>query len=485
MDPASPLSTPRWALIRSALLLCAICASGLVVINEYDIAWYMAAGERLLDGGGEAGVDPFSYTATRPWANHMWLTQVLLALVYRAAGWVGVGLWQALLLTLTMAALMLGQRWSRPPGHGPAAGASPLVYAVSAMLLREFVSPRGQWLSNVLFAATLALTTRHWSASQRPASAPLPPAPLWPTLVLGLIWTQVHGGNPSGVLLLALLTLAGPSKRRALYTGAAALLTLVGPHGYHVHEHYFASRGTLVALKEWYSLAAALELDLWSHLPYVLLLGAAAGALIWRSRRGEPMRYQALTLGLYTLAAARHVRFLAEGTLVATSALAPACADLLRPANPRQRRLAIASVLAAALTWIAISMAASPRVPGFGLAANRFPVGATAYLQRARLPGPMFNSYNFGGYLAWRYPAERVFIDGRGVSVYDPGQVTTLLQIYDDPRRFSALQRQHGLRLAVLQRRGRGAGLVRWLARQPDWKVMYADQVAVILARAD
>ncbi|MCS6883764.1 MAG: hypothetical protein NZU74_20800, partial [Chloroflexaceae bacterium] len=42
------------------------------------------------------------------------------------------------------------------------------------------------------------------------------------------------------------------------------------------------------------------------------------------------------------------------------------------------------------------------------------PVGAAEFIRRERPPGPMFNSYNFGGYLMWAlYPEYPVFVDGR------------------------------------------------------------------------
>lgn len=52
--------------------------------------------------------------------------------------------------------------------------------------------------------------------------------------------------------------------------------------------------------------------------------------------------------------------------------------------------------------------------PGFGVRPRFFPEGATAFLERHRLDGRVFNSYKFGGYLIWRWwPANQVLIDGR------------------------------------------------------------------------
>jgi hypothetical protein len=72
-------------------------------------------------------------------------------------------------------------------------------------------------------------------------------------------------------------------------------------------------------------------------------------------------------------------------------------------------------------------------------------------------------------------PEEKVFVDGRAFTVYDEAVVAALPAIYADPERFAELDRQHGFRLAVLQREGRGAAFLRWLAARPEWTIAYED----------
>ena len=46
--------------------------------------------------------------------------------------------------------------------------------------------------------------------------------------------------------------------------------------------------------------------------------------------------------------------------------------------------------------------------------ARAFPTAAVSYVLNHRLPGPLLNHYNWGGYLIWKlYPDYRVYIDGR------------------------------------------------------------------------
>src|SRR6202043_1125535 len=53
----------------------------------------------------------------------------------------------------------------------------------------------------------------------------------------------------------------------------------------------------------------------------------------------------------------------------------------------------------------------------FRVADWRFPSGAADFLLAHGVTSPMFNTYEYGGYLMWRlWPQERVFIDGRALS---------------------------------------------------------------------
>jgi hypothetical protein len=93
----------------------------------------------------------------------------------------------------------------------------------------------------------------------------------------------------------------------------------------------------------------------------------------------------------------------------------------------------------------------------------------------------MLNSYNFGGYLQWAYPEEKVFVDGRAFTVYSESHFRSLLRLYREPTFFRELEDRWHFRLAVLARSGRGANFLAWLRDQPDWHVVYEDSLASIL----
>jgi hypothetical protein len=230
-------------------------------------------------------------------------------------------------------------------------------------------------------------------------------------------------------------------------------------------------------------LTGAITLGSYAHLVYLAVVAATAVSLLARRRQGPgalfsgTLRFEAAALVVFFLLSIRYVRFSGETSLVAAAILMRA------GLRPGRAPAAAAPLAALALLLVAGTLLPSARTFGPGLAPGRYPIDAVAWLRAHRPSGPMFNSFNFGGYLQWSYPEEKVFVDGRAFTVYPDDLFTELLAVYAQPARFRALQQRFNLRLAVLQTTGRGADLLAWLRQQPDWTVAYQDARATILIR--
>jgi len=118
-----------------------------------------------------------------------------------------------------------------------------------------------------------------------------------------------------------------------------------------------------------------------------------------------------------------------------------------------------------------------------------FPQGATEFIEREKLPGEVFNTYDEGGYFTWRLGAERRdYIDGRalpfGVALLQRSD--QLLQ--DSPD--SALWQQETSRYnlnTILLPLGRydGVQLVRLqdFCNSKLWRPVYLDEVSAVFVR--
>lgn len=458
MKPGGPSRGAGVLFLIGAAVFCLRRLSG------FDVFWHLRAGNEMLARHALLWADPFSYTSAQPWINHEWLAQIFIALGYRAGGFPGLVVLQALMIVLALA-LVVRQCW---PGPGLDHWPGWLGLACATVTLGLSAEPRAQLFSWVLFAATLCLCLADW----RQPSWRL----LW-AVPMGVLWANLHGGNPTGVALLVVLFLSRPSLRRALAFVGAALATLASPYGMHVHEHFLGAHASLPEIYEWHALSKALALGSIPQWTAVLSALAAVLLLVVRHRRGEPVRFELLALLLFSAVAARYARFTWELSLVCAASLLRAPATRVSAHVPRFIGVT------AGLAFLAIASTVASRPMGLGIDGNRIPVGAARFLAAQAPCGPMLNSYNFGGYLMWAYPREPVFIDSRAFMVYSEAHFRDLLRLYEQPVFFRELEQRWHFRLAVLQLAGRGAEFLAWLRTQPDWRVSYEDQVAAVLTK--
>jgi hypothetical protein len=112
--------------------------------------------------------------------------------------------------------------------------------------------------------------------------------------------------------------------------------------------------------------------------------------------------------------------------------------------------------------------------------ARTFPINATEYLRQNPVPGPMFNTYGFGGYLL--YSDVKVFVDGRADLFERGGVLGDYLYASHLKSGTLAVLRNYGIQSCLLQH---GEPLATLLTAQPDWKQVYRDDVSVVFVRRD
>jgi hypothetical protein len=110
--------------------------------------------------------------------------------------------------------------------------------------------------------------------------------------------------------------------------------------------------------------------------------------------------------------------------------------------------------------------------------AEAYPVEAVEYLRSHPVPGPMFNTYGFGGYLIGAgYPT---FIDGRGDLFERGGVMGDYLELMDLKVGGLDVLRRYGIESCLLQR---DESLSSVLLASPGWKRVYVDKVSALFVR--
>lgn len=382
-----------------ALAMFALCVFSPAILHDGDTWSHIATGDWILSHRAVPHVDPFTFSvAGKPWTAHEWLSEILLALAYRAGGFIGVGLLTAAAAAVAMFVIMKAA--ARDLG-GPALI---VVGGLALMLIAPGLLARPHILA--LPVAALWIRTVFSSRDKAP--------PLGAALLMTL-WANLHGGFAFGLALLAPLAadavLAAPAARRlalardwALFALAAVTAALVNPFG--VEGLLFPVRllgmPILSQIGEWgpesFDSPNALE---------AVILGLLALAML-RPFRLPPFRL-AILIGLLHLSLS-HVRHELLLALVAPVLLAKPLAQALdAPAEPMQldRRVVLAG-----LAGVAIALAI---VRVFLPAPVSAPYEATRAALAALPPGykdkPVLNGYGFGGYLI--FEGVKPYVDGR------------------------------------------------------------------------
>ncbi len=453
-----------------AVSLFALTAFSPAVLGDGDTWSHLATGEWMLARGAVPRADPFSNSMPgAPWTAHEWLSEILLTLAFRCGGWSGVTLETA--AAAAGAALIMGLRVARDLS-GAALG---VTVALGVALWLPNLLARPHVLALPLAAAwTVGLI----DARERDAAPPLSLAPLM------ILWSNMHGGFVFGLALIWPFAVeavasahceARPKAVRAwaLFGLAATAAALINPYGVDALLFPFRLMGVenLSRISEWrpqdFSHIGPTEIAL------ILLLGFA----LTRPMATPPAR-AALVAGLLAMALqhARHAQLLG---LVAPMLLARPIAESIGAAQLREGRRDVARVaLTASLTAMLAMGALRIAAPIVRVDGPAAPISALAAVPPELRAKPVLNDYSFGGYLIWS--GVRPFIDGRA-DMYG-GAMLGLYRKFaaGDPATLEESLSRYRIAWTIF---APDDGIIALLDREPGWRRLYADAVAVVHVR--
>jgi len=218
------------------------------------------------------------------------------------------------------------------------------------------------------------------------------------------------------------------------------------------------------------------------------LLAIAIVALarsVWLScQRGElrervgQLCADALLMGGFGLMAVRSVRNLEPFVLLAPPVLGYHLTLWRRPADERSG----SGDRAFRWTFYALCIVLTLRHvcgPGFGLGVSeeKLPVRACNYLETAPLKGRLYNVYEWGGYLIWRFwPERKVFMDGR-CDVYGDELIREAVAVARGDKGWEEILKRHSVEAVLIRWRSRDS---RHFFRSGRWHCIHWDDTAMI-----
>ncbi|HEV2532296.1 hypothetical protein [Phenylobacterium sp.] len=463
------LGTLSPAALFSTLLAMGMVLYQATIFNDPDTFWHIAAGGWMIDHRQVLHKDIFSFSYPgRPWASHEWLAEIVMAGAYRLAGWSGV-----LLLfagAIGVAAWLLGRgvaRWLGPLGQG--------VALIAAFLV---IGPTVLARPHLLMLPILVAWTLEMLAAREANRAPHG----WMAILM-VAWANLHGSFVFGFVLaggfgLEALTAPGADRWKVirdwgLFGGLIALAALATPHGISglIAPFQIMLMGTLNQIIEWKPANFTTFTPFEGAILVTLLVCLAKGVRI-------PLIRVILLLFILHMAL-QHQRHQLVIAVIAPLLLAQPIGRAFGRAAAQDKPVTVAAkvFLAGFVVAMAIVRLVIPATRGDDAIT---PVSALAHVPPALAARPVFNAYNFGGYLIFK--GVKPFIDGRA-DMYGDAFVKRYTQANNaEQPALDQVLKQYDIAWTITQPR---EGIVAALERRPNWKRIYADKYAVVLARTD
>jgi hypothetical protein len=475
------------SMIRVVALSCMLTGmtvlslDGRLALRDPDNWWHIRVGDWILQNHAFPRVGLFSRTAgDQAWMAYSWGYEILLSLSYRAFGLIGVSVF-GILLTLLVASVVF---WMSYRLSGKFWLAWSLGFIGCFAFLFKLL-PRPVFFSMALFIITLGLILEAHRDGRIQRLYWLPP--------IFLLWANLHiqfiyGLFAFGLFCFTNLALDIAGKRTALpasivkdrlppgklflLLALCVVATCIGPYSLHLYEvilNYSKSRVAYAVINELQAPKFEYPTD------YVLLLMTVAVFFVmgWRKKL-DLFKLGLLVIScIFAFRAQRDVWFLGicAVAFLSDGDLQP---DGLRDSFKIWEGAATGVIVVFLFALFALNAGLTTRRLDRAIS-SEYPVDAVNYLRRNPVAGPLYNDFGWGGFLIWYMPDSPVSIDGR-TDLYGDEFTSKALRSIDGDYGEDAVLRESGVVLL-----NRTSTLAWKLAADPQYRVVYADKLAIVL----
>jgi hypothetical protein len=358
-------------------------------------------------------------------------------------------------------------------------------------------TPRPQLLSFLLLAWLDYFLHRHIHFKRQP---------LWALTILFALWGNLHGGFIWGALLL-LATLTGETFNNLLgnqpkinyreigilgiWSTLALLAVAINPNGFELWKLPFQQVDVSLAIQEWLSPDFH---QVYAHPTLWLLFLLIFGVGFAQKRISFTDLFKGLGFAYLFFFAQRNLvaytiiilpiveKFLSPALI--NLAAAPGLKLILERFSKQTSESQLPPKIAATINnllivlFTALLLGYSYLVSTPESIAKEVPAQAVEWVRRNQPRGPIFNSYNWGGYLTWQLRDYPVFIDGRA-DLYGNEIIQEWAEISDGTEKGLQLLESRKINLIFLEPYHALSGKL----DPQKWEKVYGDSQIVIYQR--
>lgn len=375
--------------------------------SDPDTGWHFATGRHIVNTHKIPQTDPFSYSLpNHSYIAHSWLSDTISFSLVEQFGIISLSVVYALLTTISLLFIVkISQNLSSHPSL-------PFLIPLISYPAIEIIGQRPQAFSVLGIAILVFLLTKKQKNTMF----------TWQILVLFLIWTNLHGGVILGLAIFLLWWIQAifyKSSRQhililSIALGISFVATLINPYTYKIFTftwRMITNQASFTYNTDWVPLFSPL-LGSSSILLRMGIIVISAVAII-DNPKFKYLRSISLLLFFLSLWS---IRFLVPLLAVVSPLILQTLARLLGNISHHKIFPILPTILIGILLFqpLVNKKAVLCSISDECYATiSQMPHSAVKYLSDENINGNIFNFYTWGGYLSWKLPSSKVFIDGR------------------------------------------------------------------------
>ncbi len=468
---------PKISDLFGAILILEMLVLGIAPFGDPGVGWHLKTGELINQLKSLPQFDPFLSLSdqTKIWIHDQWLSDLLFWKFYQ---WGGFPLLQVLTIILCVTPFIIFL--------------SPLLKEVTTSMLKEttvllfvIVMAAIQWFFRPVILSFFLFTYLYVQAYRFRYEINSRPKLFYTIPLVFIFWANLHPAFILGIFTLAIFFLESPAgKRKAFFlvSLSSALLTLINPWGFKLHQNILALGKEKYFMKlniEWLSVDFQL-LTFFLFFFYILLFFC----YLQQIKKIVVSRLDLFLLGIFFFLTMLHRRYLPffgiisalpllkiwETYTLPLSGLFAGIKKLDLKFHQKEKNsfnfLATVLVSVFCFSFVFVQQKVPFRKETAMLPQN-LPIAAVNYLQQQEIKNPvLFNHPDLGGLITWKlWPKYHAFIDDRnqllGVSAYETffkiSKLRSAWQETFDQKRFNLVILSATEPLSIL------------LSKSPDW----------------
>jgi len=446
---------------------------------DWDLWARLAVGKIFFATGKILKHDIFAYTPTNPiWIDHEWLSGVVFYFLADKFGDIGLSLLKIFLLFATFLCVFKTNQLKFPDQNHY----RPIFYMLFLFsIIGGFLTTiQSHCFTFAFFALWIYLLELVNKGNARI---------IWIFPATMLLWTNLHGGFPAGLGIVALYAIGEflhkkEYKKYLIILGFSGMTILVNPYGWKYLPYMFnAITMKRPFLTEWLPLSLFENFKIAYGFKIFVIITVISGIYIFIKKCKSLSLSESLILLAAFFVSLQHIVNNTFFTIAAASYMTGNFYLIFNELGSKFKKyLELPNKIATFIIYFLVLSLGIATIHFYPLKIkannNVFPVKAVKFIQDNNLSGNLLVLFNWGSYALWKlYPQNLVAVDGRYDGVYSEEVISEIARFHYDGKNWGDLLNNHHTDIMLINKNYQ---VYNNLIQMDNWKIVYQDKISAV-----